>query len=338
MEEKNQVAQKQFLLSFGNRLEEARIPYFPPFYSYLLLLSENVGLVEIYPWLAELMFYSAAVDKENLEDREVLNVVSFFVDDHRFNIANTMLRNEAEGNEDPFVKYKKEAKSDDKKVEDIPPRQFVVDTFAEFGVDLSEKPPTVEGVTTYSLVGAGNPMQMMRTFTQIGELTDDKNDLGKLNCFIINSISNLCRTMGLRDAMLMIRAMLERAVWKPIETDESDTSSDGDTLMDKDGMLFAILHKDVFSKEEIQYASTFFDGIVEFEGRFGHDNKDGESKIRKKFIGYRIKSFPGLRDSKNDKGGSKRWYNFDVPVWYEPLAGQRMEILEDEKIEILNHE
>jgi hypothetical protein len=310
-----------YLLSFGNRPKDTRIPYFRPFYSYLLLLSEDAGLVEIYPWLAELMFYSGAVKENAQQEKEIINLISFFVDDHRFNIANTMLPATAEEvkDQDPFVAYKEFAMKTDNTVAKHPPRHFVVDTFGRFGVDSSEQSETNNGVTVYSLVGAGNPMQMMRTFTNIGDRTDD---LGKLNCFVINSISNLCRTMGLRDAMLMIRAMLERAVWKPFEPERSDS------LMNRDGMLFAILHKGVFEQEEIQYASTFFDGIIEFEGKFGREKDEGSNGVLRKYIGYSIKSFPGLRDSKESQGGPMPEFNFNSPVWYEPLAGRRMRIVE----------
>ncbi|MBF0347109.1 MAG: hypothetical protein HQL81_05525 [Magnetococcales bacterium] len=257
------------------------MPLFPPYYSYLLKLAPGVGLVDLYPWLAELIFFSIAVDGDNAgnvqESRAPLNMVSIFVDDNSDNVAFSRLNAQRRNSEDPIQELIQP--EDDKNCPPLfpscSPKLFMVDTFGQFKdttLDAYELSQGGENYTTSRLVGAGNPMQMMRRFSVIGELSLEKKkrkvfhkmDLGKLNCFVINSISNLYRSMGVRDAMLLVRAMMEQGVWK--SSGEKEKADDKKMkLIDNKGMLFAILHDRVFPEADTSYIETFFDGVISFE-------------------------------------------------------------------------
>ncbi|MBF0401723.1 MAG: hypothetical protein HQL90_13270 [Magnetococcales bacterium] len=268
---------------------QVEIPLFPSYYSYLLKLAPGVGLVDIYPWLAELMFFSVAVDvdvdaKSDSEAQSKhlapLNVVSIFVDDNSDNVAFSRLNVDRRKTADPIKELLTLQDSDHGLRETShAPKLFMVDTFGQFKdtkADSSEMSQEDDApYVASSLVGAGNPMQMMRRFTIIGELPLKREngtrqvflgtDLGDLNCFVINSISNLYRSMGVRDAMLLVRAIMEKGVWKAAKERQEQPDSDKITLIDNKGMLFAILHDEVFPKEDTMYIETFFDGVIRFE-------------------------------------------------------------------------
>ncbi len=354
-----------FVLDFGAQRKASGVPYLSPFFSYLLKLSPNVGLVEIYPWLAELMFKSIAREVDgtlkklnsrgsggNVWDKKLdkpVNVVSFFVDDHKDNIANIMLKREKRLKvADPFAAYCLECRSEDS----YRPRNIIVDTFGRFSDNQNEymeisKPKNNEdnspAYVQSSLVGAGNPMRMMQRFTAIGNMdripptessgsNRESLELGEMNCFLINSISNLYRTMGFRDAMLLVRAILERGVWKP-----QGSLGDG-TLLDKEGMLLAILNDEVFSKDEIRYAETFFDGVIRFQGWIPEKTEimsaDGKTEFKKyeKYIAYWIERFPIVDKSLLDAIGDNSKQNpfcpeYDFAYVYEPRSGSPMEAI-----------
>lgn len=302
----------------GKSNDQYGIPPLPYGYSYLLLLKGDIGIVDIYKWLAEIIFFSHAKEKNKIKP---LNIISFFIDDHSKNLAfSTMGDKYVEG--DPMEGCL------EKLVKQPKPHNFVVNTFASFGKAQFKPTKIVQNIRAYNLVGAGNPMQMMRVFSQICETPNDQ--VGDLNCIMINSISNLCRSMGLRDAMAMIRAMLERAVWKA-DGDSNDGAPPKSRLLDNDGLLFAVLHEKIFSEQEIQYAKTFFDGIVEFEGILDNDTNNDEEKkpSYEKKIGYSVIGLPGLnnRDHKVKFGKLRRFI---------PSIGGRLELVEEDKIEDCN--
>ena len=105
-------------LSFSGGHENGKtiidFPKFPPFYSYLLELSEDVGIVDIYPWLVELFFYSVAepigTKKGEQSDKFPVNIIGLFVDDHQDNIASSALTSEEDSDfegTDFFIQFKK---------------------------------------------------------------------------------------------------------------------------------------------------------------------------------------------------------------------------------------
>ncbi|HIJ84328.1 MAG: hypothetical protein HW380_2091 [Magnetococcales bacterium] len=270
----------------GDEKARSRLPLFPSYYSYLLKLAPGVGLVDIYPWLAELMIFSVAVDGDAdspSQDKSLtpLNMVSIFVDDNSDNVALSRLDSDSRKKGDPIEELLKLVKK-----KECLPKLFMVDTLGQFKdtpLDQSKMQWTGDYVTSH-LVGGGNPMQMMRLFTSIGSqllnppLPDKK--LGKLNCFVINSISNLYRSMGVRDAMLLVRAMMEQGVWK---SGGEVADSKKKKIIDNKGMVFAILHDGVFPEADTRYIETFFDGVILFE-------KKKDSSQRE--ITFRFERFP----------------------------------------------
>lgn len=317
----------------GDNNKDYGIPPLSYGYSYLLLLKEDVGIVDIYNWLAEILFFSFAQVNEKEETKDSLkrpvNIISFFIDDHSRNLAFSALGDQYAGG-DPMEECLELERSE----ASPKPHNFVVNTFANFGEAKLDPRKTPQNIRSYNLVGAGNPMQMMRAFSKIcdtpyKENGKDKSPIGDLNCIVINSISNLCRSMGLRDAMAMVRSMLERAVWKTNEgQNEEDTKKRKSRLLDNDGLLFAVLHENIFSNEEIQYAKTFFDGIIEFKGivdrdtdKIQHTNSEKPTKSNyERQIGYSVIGLPGLSNTEHD-------VKFGKLHKFVPRIGVRLELI-----------
>lgn len=336
-EQPDKEPERSYLFQIGGDREGGlpSVPLLPPYYAYLIKISEGVSLVDIYPFLAEIMFHSQAVCPEADKDENKVraaNIISIFIDDQRDNIANTMLPSEEDimssctinmtPQPDPFLTrclYRE-------KNADTRPRNFVVDTFGRFGApNLNEGIETSVGcaddsksLPVYlrtSLVGAGNPMRMMQRFRSITNL--DKMppfqesgpcaEVGQINCFLLNSISYLYRTMGFRDAMLLVRQMLERGVWKPSGSGKTDDSR----IISKDGLLFAILHEGVFREDEIRYAETFFDAVINFKSF---------SYKRKRFVTYQFDLFPVV-DTNAYKDDARFLPDFDKQYAYLPIGG-----------------
>lgn len=295
------------------------IPLLPPFYAYLLKLSSQVGLVDIYPLLAEIIFHSDVVTANNgTETVGVPNILDFFIDDQKDNIANAMARNQSprdkNGNymwHDDFARY---CWDDVHKKGGNLPRIFMVDTYGRFsrqkelndrlehsvGLDSaqpghtqSSKTAKIPLYTRSPLAGAGNPARMLQKFSALGRLekvpaVDGEGEgcsLGELNVYVFNSITYLTRTIGFREAMQLIRTILEQGVWKP-----NPDSADSEQLKGKDGLLFAILHEGVHTPDQIRYAETFFDGIIAFDVYRPRE----ESRRR---ITYAFEQFPLTRAS-----------------------------------------
>jgi len=308
----------------GNEQGVPGVPLLPPYYAYLLKISQSVGLVDIYPFLAELMFHARAVPSgPSLTAPEAaVNIVSIFIDDQRDNIANSMLPEGSVNEDDAFLARCLHDESDPK----IRPRNFIIDTFGEFGAgDLNERLETSIGEAgnqspvylRTSLVGAGNPMRMMQRFTAINNLKempktpkgDHPLNLGQINCLLLSSISYLYRTMGFRDAMLLVRQMLERGVWKPGMTRKNDGR-----MLEQDGLLFAILHEGVFRDDEIRYAETFFDAVIRFDSLYCS---------RWRFVTYGFEMFP-LVGGHGYRKPDEYLPRFDQKYAYLPTAGQRL--------------
>ena len=162
-------------------------------------------------------------------------------------------------------------------------------------------------------------MRMMRQLSEIGMLQEeqDKNcSFGELNCFVINSISNLYRSMGIRDAMQLVRAILQKGVWKSGQNEEAigRDRNDQNMLISKDGMLFAILHEGVFSQEVTKYIHTFFDGVIKF---------DSVIKDNKRSISFYISRFPPSSSTQSIK--------FNKPILYDPDIRNELAVLNGDK-------
>lgn len=336
--------------------EHSGIPLLPPFYAYLLKLSSRVGLVDIYPLLAEIIFHSDVVTvTANNKAKTVSgpNILNFFIDDQKDNIANAMAQDQSPRDEngsymwhDDFARYCWDEVR--KKGENLP-RIFMVDTYGRYSeaselndrmgrsIGLNEAWPEhgldiektqIPLYTRSPLAGAGNPARMLQKFSALGRLeevpaVDEKGvgcSLGELNVYVFNSITYLTRTIGFREAMQLIRTILEQGVWKP-----NPNEDDSGRLKGKDGLLFAILHEGVHTADQIRYAETFFDGIIAFNAYRPPGN-------RLRQIAYAFEQFPLTRANGNGAIGSESAgkYNFTVQPDYAharsyfPRGGARL--------------
>lgn len=417
-------------LCFGskaNPLEDRKtygVPFLPSYYSYLIKISSSVGVVEIYPWLAELMFHSAAVDYDDLVAlmkpanasgstvagdgktniiRHPLNVVSLTIDESMDTIADVAVPRDTvyeyeRGNtkrSDQTANYLKHTITTDLydnilnpkplpsnkkrgsskhllRLSSPMPRLFQIDTMGVFGDILQERPSWMvdsEFKTPLycrsSVVGSGNPMRLLQRFVATGAITNDRENrlsldngqpmgppgrdegapedtLGLLNCFIINSIGNLSRRMGFRDTMHLIRAMMERGVWQLGEagsgSDNENTGRSASSLFDRPGMMFALVTEDVFTKEELRYAETFFDGVIRFYVPDKEKDIPGDSRRRGRPVCYRFERFPLLESElrlSRGKPDSGKYRTEDLvsafapdyanQYHYLPVAGTRLD-------------
>ncbi len=336
----------------GDEPRNTGVPLLSPFYAYLLKLSPRVGLVDVYPWLAEAIFHSDVVKitkKKKVGAAEALNVIAFFIDDQKDNIANVMAAEPSPKEDDnyiwrdDFARYCYELKKNgnSKRI----PRIFVVDTYGRFGDTAALNDRLTHSIcladakkngrddkntplyTRSALAGAGNPARMLQKFSALGHLdkvppskkspSSAKGcELGVLNCFIFNSITYLTRTIGFREAMQLVRAILEQGVWKPNpdKTDPKDNSGDINLLRDKDGLLFAVLHEEVHSADEIRYAETFFDGIIAFDSYFEKNNR---------YIAYILQQFPPAHQGLETGSGANKPDYANARV-YIPQSGRRL--------------
>lgn len=376
-------------IRFGEGPDETGIPYLPCYYSYLIKLSSEVGIAEVYPWIAELMFHSTTTTlgdlkkiKTNIGGGKIecglslgrINTVYFSIDDAMDNIGDSTIDIESEffqKTEDALADYMANRIS---RNEDTKPFPLVcaVDTFGAFGRDSEpvwvvttetknqKEEPKKGGAlfNTSNLVGSGNPMRLLQRFSALGSMTEDgkvnrylayekkrgqesalnpektTKDLtgafGAANCIVINSISNLARALGFRDAMQVVRTMIERALW------ELGDFEKGKALMGRPGILFGVLNEGVFREEEIRYAETFFDGIIRFDAEPLKIAKEKEISE----IYYEIERFPlverGLSEKRimyrpwknGESGGEVRWPgfspNYGCRYHYVPRAGTRL--------------
>lgn len=354
--------QPRLYLRFGGvQPESTGVPFLPPFYSYLLKLSPKVGLVDIYPWLAEIIFRSDVVSigggsggrrkqqgvrKPKRED--VPNVVAFFIDDQKDNIANAMAEKAPERSngqyvwDDDFARFCAEIGEKDP---EALPRLFVIDTYGQyhdadslndrFSHSVGRNAATAPEISSdaaaqvdhplyvrSALSGTGNPARMLQKFSAVMELkkmppplmrpnernpVPETRDLGPLNCFVFNSITYLTRSVGFREAMNLVRAILEQAVWKP------NPGANPGALGERDALFFAVLHEGVHTADQIRYAETFFDGVIAFDSEV---NESG------RVVTVLFEQFP-LTAHENE--GDQRFLpDYSSKRVYRPYGGRRL--------------
>jgi len=73
--------------------------------------------------------------------------------------------------------------------------------------------------------------------------------------FLLNSLSNLYRSLGLAESAAFLKTMLNESIW-------SDISPVSESIRGKDGLFFAVLQENVLDNNETSYLESFFDGIV----------------------------------------------------------------------------
>gem|GEM_PF-6705681 len=95
-------------------------------------------------------------------------------------------------------------------------------------------------------------MAIMRFFRQV----QDKQAGADLNVFLLTSLSNLYRNLGLSETAAFLKTMLNESIWS------AGPKSDENTIANKSGLFFAVLQEGVLDTQEASYLESFFDGIV----------------------------------------------------------------------------
>ncbi len=239
------------------------------------LIRSSVRMTELYPLLGELLFCTrAARDNVPLSGTEGwesrTNVIGLFVDDDPGNLLNALGAKGESTTEvvQDFVRTGRFGKASDYCLPELAAWMDTYGSFAHGGTGLRELLGGDKGSKdpcwlSQSIVGAGNPMSTYRFFRTVG----DQKAKGKVNLFLLNSLSNLYRNLGLAETAALLKRMLED-VWLRGKDDISGGERDGNNgkrVRDTDGLFFAVLQEGVMEPAEASYLESFFDGVYQVE-------------------------------------------------------------------------
>lgn len=338
------------------------IPLLPFGYAYLIKVSKELSLLEVYPWLRRLLFGATVLEfPEKGKSTEIegvqgyggaiirrLAIGNMLIEEDTDALAGVGFQTEkvsqlkeketqSKASTDPFlerVKSTNEWLLKDRETgttfttdDYMSPLHIVSDTFGVFGeqeqgelVNHYQKKSKSGNYKVHyfnrALVGAGNPMKLLQNFVDMYSMPlvelkeeDDRLKTPAGVCYVMNSITNLSRVTGLQDSMMLIRSMLERTTWLSDEM-RRNIFKDKKVLGALPTAFFGILHEGVFSPQDISYAETFFDGVIEFgaqEGEYG----DG--------IYYEFVRFPpGHRVPVDDDKHRRIYPDLDTRYFYDP--------------------
>ncbi|MCI5046984.1 MAG: hypothetical protein MRY59_05745 [Aquisalinus sp.] len=373
-----------YLCFGGQDPAQSGIPFLPGDFSYLIKIGRNVGPVEIYPWLAELMFHSSCIDLPSLlaeeesdnvlsrQKHEPINVISLSVDIGMQDVAEFMVpMDRIDWDQDPGKRdyvsnylrsairsgaYSRDVKlgdiqqlssSDRPQLNDmsLAPRFYALDTMGQFGDRASEKlAPSPSDQAMYArtqLIGSGNPMRLIQRITEIGyaeSIHDAASrvgsdwpllEMGKMNCLVLNSFTNLARSISFREAVEIVQAITERAVLKtgtpPSHTDQADI------IFDLPTSFFTVLNEGVLADDQIRFVESLFDAIITFDAE---TDDTGQGSVDPEIF-YEIERMPLIEDAlyaRNKSGvDASKYLPIFSPVyfrrhWMRPLAGVRPKI------------
>jgi len=234
---------------------------------YAYLIRSSVRMPELYPLLGELLFTSSVVKKNTpdkwTEEGDPPNVIGMFIEDSPDNLIQHLQGPDFYTSISDITKGYGESLSNDENHR----MAAWLDTFGSFhdaGGELkpifSEKGEARQDEKykwwRKSIAGPGNPMAIMRFFRQVQE----KQCGAGLNVFLLNSLSNLYRNLGLSESAAFLKTMLNKSIWS-VEP-EPGTESNKQKIRYKSGLFFAVLQEGVLDKQEASYLESFFDGIV----------------------------------------------------------------------------
>lgn len=238
---------------------------------YAYLIRSSVRMPELYPLLGELLFASRVV-KDN-EDGVPPNVIGMFIEDSPDNLIQHLKGPDYYVTTSDITYAFGAALVNN----DEPRMAAWLDTFGNFhdaGGDLKEKIFVTDKVDKQfkeesgelkdkykwwkkSVAGPGNPMAIMRFF----RLVQEKPGGASLNVFLLNSLNNLYRNLGLSESAAFLKTMLNESIWS-VEPDAKKQN-----ILHKSGLFFAVLQEDVLDGHETSYLESFFDGIVKVDPR-----------------------------------------------------------------------
>ncbi|ANB02036.1 hypothetical protein ECTOBSL9_1306 [Ectothiorhodospira sp. BSL-9] len=236
------------------------------------IIRSSLRITELYPLLGEILFGTRAINKsEDLLSSETdrksgTNLIAMFIDDERSNLLQAL---GAEGSNSiqmagDFVgKVRRQSLPGAY----LPELAYWLDTYGEF--PENEQPCILfsdenqsEGRNyntspkwwSQSIIGAGNPMRTYRFFRQAGQAKTNDD----LNVFLLHSLSNLYRNLGLAETAALLKTMLQD-IWTQ---DERQSGNSDMRVADQDGLFFAVLQEGVMEPAQASYLESFFDGII----------------------------------------------------------------------------
>lgn len=230
---------------------------------YAYLLHSAVRMSELYPLLGELLFASQVVST-NGEDQGPANLIGMFVEDKQEFLFRHLVE-EIPAKRGITAGFRSWLSANGSRT----PVAAWFHTFGEFSeytgslscLDGASEPSggSVAPWWTMEAVGAGNPMTILRFIRLVHAENPQVPVAATLNLYLLCSLSNLYRNLGLAETAAFLKMVLEESVWKG----QAD-AGDG-TLGGKPGLFFAVLQEGVMDEREASYLESFFDGIFRIE-------------------------------------------------------------------------
>jgi len=222
---------------------------------YAYLIRSSVRMPELYPLLGELLFGSK-VDNENGKEAPP-NVVGLFVEDSLETLMAHLVgpdrylfrQNEVHITTmlDPGIENQTAAWLD------------TFGTFQEVDSNLTrfkDREEVIDNWWQQSIAGPGNPMAILRFF----RLAQEKAGDSAMNVFLLSSLSNLYRNLGLAEAAAFLKTMLNESIWAVVP--ELNHVPKETRLRETDGLFLAVLQESVLELRQANYLESFFDGII----------------------------------------------------------------------------
>lgn len=234
------------------------------------IIRSSLRMTELYPLLGEILFGARATkDGDTLSGagdwESCTNLIAMLIDDERSNLLQAL---GAEGRDSNRMACNFVYQVLDQKIPGacLPELAFWLDTYGEFPEGGSrslvfsehhegrhERTPPPDWRSD-SIIGAGNPMRIYRFFREAGRAEPH----GAVNVFLLNSLSNLYRNLGLAETAALLKTMLQD-IWK------REGGNNGKRVADVDGLFFAVLQEGVMEPAQASYLESFFDGIIVLE-------------------------------------------------------------------------
>ncbi len=255
---------------------------------YAYLIRSSVRMPELYPLLGELLFASQVDTGSGPESPP--NVVGLFVEDSPDTLIAHLVG--------PDTDIIREQDITEKFCSKYMQHQTAawLNTFGTFQQANSKLLQIgTEGNSWWrqSIAGPGNPMAILRFF----RLAQEQPGRGAMNVFLLSSLSNLYRNLGLAEAAAFLKTMLNESIWA---VDPEPSPVAGKTqLRGIAGLFFAVLQEGVLKPNEASYLESFFDGIIQVRPCI-LDNTQRAALVR-------VQALPEITEKSPDFAYLPRW-------------------------------
>lgn len=242
---------------------------------YAYLIRSSLRMPELYPFLGEILFggMNKRMEKEGkLTNNDTgTNLIVLSIDDDRETLLGAISDPEDRDKDGTYVNSfvtKGIQESQNAKYR-VPRFAAWMDTFGSFeklSPDLNKErflgsescdKNILEDIQWWrqQIVGAGNPMSMFRFFRVAGNKESPSAD--RLNLYLLSSLSNLYRNIGLSETAALLKVMLE-TVWR-------SAAGKSNLVCEREGLFFAVLQEGVMGDSEVSYLESFFDGVFRLD-------------------------------------------------------------------------